>query len=277
MKEVRYLVDTTLRDGEQSPGYALTREQKVEIAGMLDDAGVYQIEAGIPAMGSYEKETLCEIVQKKRGAKISVWNRLNEADIRHSFDCQPDIIHIGVPVSYVQIYTKLHKNKNWLVRTASACVDLVLDRGFEVTVGFEDASRADPTFMLSLASTLKERGVRRIRFADTVGVLTPSRTYNTIRELISVTGIEVEMHAHNDLGMAIPNSLIAAKAGAKYIDTTLLGIGERAGNCDFQKFISLSELVFAVSPKHPQASAVEKRAKKILIKDRKVDQDEKKM
>lgn len=277
MKEVRYLVDTTLRDGEQSPGYALTREQKVEIAGMLDDAGVYQIEAGIPAMGSYEKETLCEIVQKKRGAKISVWNRLNEADIRHSFDCRPDIIHIGVPVSYVQIYTKLHKNKNWLVKTALSCVDLVLDSGFEATVGFEDASRADPTFMLSLAVTLKERGVRRIRFADTVGVLTPARTCNTIRELISVTGIEVEMHAHNDLGMAIPNSLIAAKAGAKYIDTTLLGIGERAGNCDFQKFISVAELAFAVSPRHSQAVRVEKRAEKILVKDRKVDQDEKKM
>ena len=269
MKDVRHLVDTTLRDGEQSPGYALTKEQKLEIAAMLDAAGVYQIEAGIPAICAYEIDTLLEISQNKRNAKISVWNRLNESDIKHSFDCNPDIIHIGVPVSYVQIYTKLRKNKTWIIKTMASCVDLALCKGYEVTVGFEDASRADPTFMLALASTLKEMGVNRIRFADTVGVLSPTRTYETIHELISITGIEVEMHAHNDLGMAVANSLAAAKAGAKYIDTTILGIGERTGNCDFKKFISASELAFTVSPAFSCALSVEKRAAKILVKDRK--------
>lgn len=269
MKDVKYLVDTTLRDGEQSPGYALTKEQKVEIAAMLDEAGVYQIEAGIPAICSYEKETLREIAQNKRNAKISVWNRLNETDIRHSFDCNPDIIHIGVPVSYVQIYTKLHKNKTWIMKTMASCVDLALSKGYEVTIGFEDASRADPTFMLTLASSLKKMGVNRIRFADTVGVLSPTRTYNTIHELINFTGIEVEMHAHNDLGMAVANSLAAAKAGANYIDTTILGIGERTGNCDFKKFISASEFAFTVNPIRSASLKVEQRAAKILVKDRK--------
>jgi len=269
MKDVKHLVDTTLRDGEQSPGYALTKEQKLEIAAMLDAAGVYQIEAGIPAICAYEIDTLLEISQNKRNAKISVWNRLNESDIKHSFDCNPDIIHIGVPVSYVQIYTKLRKNKTWIIKTMASCVDLALCKGYEVTVGFEDASRADPTFMLALASTLKDMGVNRIRFADTVGVLSPTRTYETIHELISITGIEVEMHAHNDLGMAVANSLAAAKAGAKYIDTTILGIGERTGNCDFKKFISASELAFTVSPAFSCALSVEKRAAKILVKDRK--------
>jgi len=269
MKDVRYLVDTTLRDGEQSPGYALTKKQKVEIASMLDLAGVYQIEAGIPAICSYEKDTLCEIVQNKRNAKISVWSRLNEADMKHSFDCNPDIIHIGVPVSYVQIYTKLHKNKTWILKTMEACVDLALCKGYEVTIGFEDASRADPTFLMTLATSLKTMGVTRIRFADTVGVLSPTRTYNAIHDLIHFTGIEVEMHAHNDLGMAVANSLAAAKAGAKYIDTTILGIGERTGNCDFKKFISASELAFTVSPTHSNALMVEQKAERILVKDRK--------
>jgi len=267
MKDVKYLVDTTLRDGEQSPGYALTKEQKLEIAAMLDEAGVYQIEAGIPSICSYERDTLREIAQNKRNSKISVWNRLNESDIKLSFDCNPDIIHICVPVSYVQIYTKLHENKTWIMKTMASCVDLALCKGYEVTVGFEDASRADPTFMLTLASSLKEMGVNRIRFADTVGVLSPTRTYNTIHELINFTGIEVEMHAHNDLGMAVANSLAAAKAGAKYIDTTILGIGERTGNCDFLKFISTSELAFTVSPTHSSALKVEQKAAKILVKD----------
>jgi homocitrate synthase NifV len=269
MKDVKYLVDTTLRDGEQSPGYALTKKQKVEIAAMLDAAGVYQIEAGIPAICSYERDTLCEIAQNKRNAKISVWNRLNETDIKQSFACNPDIIHIGVPVSYVQIYTKLHKNKTWIMNTMISCVDLALQKGYEVTVGFEDASRADPTFMLTLASALKAMGVNRIRFADTVGVLSPTRTYHAIHELISITGIEVEMHAHNDLGMAVANSLAAAKAGAKYIDTTILGIGERTGNCNFKNFISASEFAFTVSPTHSSATKVEQMAEKILVKDRK--------
>jgi homocitrate synthase NifV len=269
MKDVKYLVDTTLREGEQSPGYALTMEQKVEIAAMLDAAGVYQIEAGIPAICSYEKDTICKIIQNKRNAKISVWNRLNVTDIKQSIDCNPDIIHICVPVSYVQIYTKLHKNKTWIMKTMAACVDLALRNGYEVTVGFEDASRADPTFMLTLASSLKDMGVNRIRFADTVGVLSPTRTDDAIHDLITITGIEVEMHAHNDLGMAVANSLAAAKAGAKYIDTTIFGIGERTGNCDFKKFVSASEFAFTVSPTHSSALKVEQRAAKILVKERK--------
>lgn len=271
MKDVKYLVDTTLRDGEQSPGYALTKEQKVEIAAMLDTAGVYQIEAGIPAICSYEVDTLREISQNKHSAKISVWNRLNEDDIKRSFDCNPDIIHIGVPVSYVQIYTKLHKNKTWIAKTAARCADMAMSKGYEVTVGFEDASRADPAFMLALAYSLKSIGVNRIRFADTVGVLSPTRTYETIRDLIGFTGIEVEMHAHNDLGMAVANSLAAAKAGANYIDTTIFGIGERTGNCDLKKFISASEFAFTVSPTHSAALKVEEKAAKILVKEKRKD------
>lgn len=266
MRDKKYLVDTTLRDGEQSPGYALTKEQKVAIAGMLDEAGVYQIEAGIPAIGSYEKDTLLEIVQNKKNSRISVWSRLNAADIQQSFDCRPDIIHIGVPVSYAQIYTKMHKNKTWIMKEAVSCVDLVMNKGIEVTVGFEDASRADPTFLLGLASDLKKMGVNRIRFADTVGVLTPSRTYHAIHELISYTGVEIEMHAHNDLGMAVANSLAAAKAGANYIDTTILGIGERAGNCNFQKFLYAAEIPFSVGTSRNTAQKVVKQASKILVK-----------
>lgn len=269
MKTQKKLVDTTLRDGEQSPGYAMTMQQKVKIAAALDGAGVDQIEAGIPAIGRYEQETIREIVRRKHNSAISVWCRMNPKDIRMAFPCRPDLIHIGVPVSYVQIYSKLKRNKSWLVKTMLSCIDLAHSSGFNVSVGFEDASRADPTFLLTLADELMKVGVRRIRYADTVGALSPSRTYQSVSELIRLTGAEVEMHAHNDLGMAIANSIAAAKAGALYIDTTVYGIGERAGNCDFSHFIRACEPIYAINSSHAAAVEVERKTCDIILRKRK--------
>lgn len=266
MKAQRYIVDTTLRDGEQSPGLAMSMEQKLEIARLLDEAGVYQIEAGIPAMGRLEIETISRIMAGRKKSKISAWNRLMVEDIRKSMDCKPDIIHMSVPVSYVLIYSKLNKNKTWVTKNLVSCVEYALSGGYEVTVGFEDASRADITFMIVLAKQLKEMGVNRIRFADTVGVMTPSRTYLAIRDIVENTGIEVEMHAHNDLGMAVANSVVAAKAGSNYIDTTILGIGERAGNCDFLKFVHAASSMFDVGVTEFNAVSVHKKTNDILAK-----------
>lgn len=271
MKIQKKLVDTTLRDGEQSPGYAMTLQQKVKIASFLDSAGVDQIEAGIPSIGSYEQETIREIVHQKKNSLVSVWSRMNENDIKTAFQCRPDLIHIGVPVSYVQIYSKLKRNKNWLTKTMLACVSLVLSHDFAVSVGFEDASRADPTFLITLADELRKVGVQRVRYADTVGVLSPSRAFQSIRELIQYTGMEVEMHAHNDLGMAVANSLAAAKAGAAYVDTTVFGIGERAGNCDLTRFVRACEPVYSICPSHGAALEVERKTRDILLKRRKDD------
>ncbi|MFA9381656.1 MAG: homocitrate synthase, partial [Acetanaerobacterium sp.] len=215
--------------------------------------------------GGYEKETITEILAHRKNAKISVWNRMNVADIRHSLDCKPDIVHISVPVSYTQIYAKLRKNKTWLVGKARECVDFALAQGVkEVTVGFEDASRADSAFMISVALMLREMGIRRIRYADTVGVLTPSRTSSSIAELITNTGMEIEMHSHNDLGMAVANSIAAAKAGAEYIDTTIMGIGERTGNCDMQRFLHAAKGLFTLDMNRMTALVIEDKCLGIL-------------
>ncbi len=264
MKQRKYLIDSTLRDGEQSPGFAFSLEQKVKLAALLEEAGIYQIEAGIPAMSTYEKEAICTIVDNKRQALISTWNRMNLEDIKHSIDCKPDIIHISAPISYVHIYSKLKKNKVWLQKNIQECVSFALEKGFRVTVGFEDASRADITFMIGVANLLKDMGVASIRFADTVGVLTPYRTFQAISEIKRNTGISLGIHAHNDLGMAVANSLEAAKAGADYIDTTLLGIGERAGNCDMNKFISAAEHIFDIVPNHREACLLSVKGKEII-------------
>jgi homocitrate synthase NifV len=257
MKPVRYIVDTTMRDGEQTPGIAMSKEQKLLIAGILDKAGIYQIEAGIPAVSRDEMETIQAMMENRRNSKISVWSRLVQDDVKKSVDCAPDIIHISTPVSYVLIYSKLGKNKNWVMKNLDSCVGFAKSHGFEVTVGFEDASRADITFMAALARQLKEMGVNRIRYADTVGILSPSRTYQAVRELIDYCGIEVELHAHNDLGMAVANTIQGAKAGAAFLDTTILGLGERVGNCDFYKLVHASSEIFDMGISKLDAAGVQ--------------------
>ena len=264
MKPVKHIVDTTMRDGEQSPGIAMTKEQKIKIAQILDRSGIYQIEAGIPAVNSYEIDTISSIVDSVEKTKISVWNRLVIADIEKSIECRPDIIHISAPVSYVLIYSKLNKNKAWVVKNLLSCVAFAAERGYEVTVGFEDASRADITFMTTLARQLKDLGVSRIRFADTVGILSPARANEAIREIIDYAGIGVEMHAHNDLGMAVANTIMGAKAGSDFLDTTIRGLGERAGNCDFNKLIHAAYNAFDFGISRTQANAIEKNIAEIL-------------
>lgn len=263
-KTQKHLVDTTLRDGEQSPGVAMSLEQKVGIAGLLEESGIYQIEAGTPAVGGYEVETVQAIMHNRKTAKISVWNRMNEKDIRQSLRCAPDIVHISAPVSYPQIYTKLKKNKAWLTKTLLNLVEMTRGRGYEVTVGFEDASRADICFMTALAAQLKNAGVERIRFADTVGVMVPSMMEQAVMTLRRFCDIELEIHAHNDLGMAVANTLAGAKAGAQYLDTTAMGMGERAGNCRFGTFARVAERVFDLGISARGALETERRIDELL-------------
>ncbi|OOM09140.1 homocitrate synthase [Clostridium saccharobutylicum] len=236
-----YIVDTTLRDGEQSAGKAFSIDEKVDIAKYMDENNIYQIEAGIPAMGDLEKECIKRILDIRKKSLISTWNRMNKDDILHSIECNPDIIHISVPTSDIQIYSNLKKDKNWIEKNLKESVFFAKNKGYEVTIGFEDASRADINYLIELCKIVKKMDVRRIRYADTVGILTPSTVKKAIETIISATGIEIEMHAHNDFGMAIPLSLEAVKSGAKYVDCTLDGIGERAGNCNLQEFLRISD------------------------------------
>lgn len=240
MKLKSYIVDTTLRDGEQSAGIAFSKEDKVNLALKMDEIGIYQIEAGIPALGDSEKEAIEEIMARKKQARIAAWSKLDKDHIAAALECKPDIVHISAPVSYAYIYSKLKKNKQWLKSKLVECVSYALEHGNEVTVGFEDASRADISFIISIAVQLQNMGIKRIRYADTVGVMTPHTISDVIKNIRAYTDLEIEMHVHNDFGMAVANSLEAAKSGAKYIDCTFMGIGERAGNCDFYKFMKAS-------------------------------------
>jgi homocitrate synthase NifV len=246
MKQRRYLLDSTLRDGEQASGICFFDKQKLKIAELLDSHGVHQIEAGVPAASNKEKKIIAKIIANKKNAIISTWSRLVPSDIKHAIDVQPDIIHISVPVSPVHIHKKLKKNKEWVILQLHSCLDLLGKSGIPISVGFEDAFRSETDFMLDISKILLDFGVVRIRFADTVGIASPSLCRSVLETFSkNLEGkAELGIHAHNDLGMAVANTIESAKAGCLYADVTIGGIGERAGNCDLAQLISASSSVF---------------------------------
>jgi homocitrate synthase NifV len=262
------LVDTTLRDGEQSPGLAFSLKTKKRLAFILDRAGIHQIEAGAPAMGDKEIEAVLAVKAVCRRALVSTWNRLKLEDLEASFACRPDIVHICLPVSEIHLQKKLKISWETALTTLIACLEAARRRGREVSVGLEDVSRAEPGRLLQAAAALRELGVRRIRLSDTVGVLTPGRLPALFKNFIPA-GFNVEFHAHNDLGLAEANSLRAALAGAEYIDTTLLGVGERAGNCGLANFVRLAGAAgnLALGVRLQDALAMETEAGPILNRE----------
>ncbi len=265
MKAHVRLTDTTLRDGEQRSGFAMSIENKVKLARLLDQAGFCQIEAGIPAMGRCEKEAVCRIMDMRTKAKIVVWNRMRREDIAHSFDCAPDIIHISAPVSDLLIETLLKKDRAWVRKMLSDCVTFAQNKGFNVSVGFQDVSRANPEFVALLAGDMRRFGVLSVRLADTVGTLTPLRARKLLEYLTEQTDIPFGIHTHNDLGMAVAIAAEAVNGGAVYVDTTLFGIGERAGNCDSYRFASHVQHNFISQPAAVVLESLRASAKPILL------------
>ncbi len=243
------IIDTTLRDGEQAPGIVFSKEDKKCIAALLDQVGVYEIEAGIPAMGPAECETLAEIFDLNLNARVSTWNRANINDIKASLDCGSRYVHISLPVSDIQIRYKLQKDRKWVLNKLREAVVFARDAGACVTVGAEDASRADFDFLAKYACLARELGAERLRYADTVGTLHPFNSYCKVQKLIRESGISIEFHAHNDFGMATANTLAGFEAGALFASTTVLGLGERAGNCSIESLISVLDQFFPASIK----------------------------
>lgn len=265
MNKTVMLTDTTLRDGEQSPGMVLSSDDKVRLMQLLDETGVYQVDAGIPAMGARVKDILVQMMAKRRRIKVSTWNRMNPKDILDAMDVMPDVIHISAPVSDRLIHRLLNKDREWVVRTLKSCVAMAREKGFEVTVGFVDASRADISFMIMLANCLYSMGVTMVKLADTVGILTPQNVRKLAWQMVENTDIPLGIHTHNDLGMAVPIAIEAVKAGITHVDTTCFGVGERAGNCDLFSFVDNGMPLFAITPSLHDVSLLRKYAADILF------------
>jgi len=229
--------DTTLRDGEQTAGVVFSLEEKIRIARMLDEIGVGEIECGIPAMGADEQASVKALVDLSLDARLITWNRAVASDIQASIDSGVKAVDISLSVSDIHIKHKLRKDRFWVKEQLKRALDFAKKHDLYVSVGGEDSSRADLDFLVELMTISQDLGADRFRFCDTLGILDPFATYDKVRYLVERSDLDLEVHTHNDLGMATANAIAGIRAGARFVNTTVNGLGERAGNAALEEVV----------------------------------------
>ena len=225
------IIDTTLREGEQANGVVFHRLDRKKILKKLMQCGVDEIELGIATPDSHDLAALASFCRTQYPHRsFSLWCRCLKSDILWAAKLQPPILSLSIPASDLHLEKRLGRNRNWAKKQLHHSIRTAFESGIKkISVGLEDASRADPVFINELAQTAEAAGAFRLRLADTVGIASPA-TITTMLSTCEFGQMEAAVHCHNDFGMATANSITALECGAAWADVTVLGLGERAGN-----------------------------------------------
>jgi 2-isopropylmalate synthase len=238
--------DTTLRDGEQSPGVALRVEEKVRIAEALADLGVAVIEAGYPAVSRGETEAVKAIARLGLPSKVCALSRCERGDIDRAVDAGVDWVHVFIATSELHMKYKLRMTPEEVYSRAVEMVEYAKSRGVTVHFSCEDATRSERSFLLKVYKGAAEAGADSVDIPDTVGVAIPEVMKELVREVRGVTGLPVAVHCHEDMGLATANTLAGVEAGAEMVHVTINGIGERAGNTSLEEVVLALETLYGV-------------------------------
>ena len=246
-----WMIDTTLRDGEQAPGVAFERQTKMTLAKRLSEIGIDELEVGIPAMGRRERQDIRRLTELGLNCRLTCWCRALETDLSLAKGCGTHGVHISFPISPI-LMRALDKPPDWVLRQLAALVPQALEAFQLVSIGAQDAFRADPVFLEEFIDSLARHGAHRVRLADTVGLARPSQVTGLIRRVSRFAGQTViEFHGHNDLGMATANTIAAIETGVQAVSVTVNGIGERAGNAP------LEQVAMAIALSDQRSTAIE--------------------
>ncbi|MBS7656734.1 MAG: 2-isopropylmalate synthase [Candidatus Bathyarchaeia archaeon] len=238
------IFDTTLRDGEQTPGVSLTSEQKLEIAVQLDKLGVDVIEAGFPSSSEGEQKAVKAIVAAGLKAEVCCLTRTKKDDLDIAISCSPNSIHTFISTSEVQMKYALNMTREQVLKAAVDSVQYIKDHGLICEFSPMDATRTDLAFLRKICKAAEEAGADRINIPDTVGIMEPYSMEKLIRELKDVVKTPLSVHCHNDFGLAVANSLAGVVGGASQVHVAVNGLGERAGNASLEEVVMGLHLIY---------------------------------
>ncbi|QFU81373.1 2-isopropylmalate synthase [Natronorubrum aibiense] len=235
--------DTTLRDGEQSPGTSFSYDDKRQIASILDEMGTHVIEAGFPVNSDAEFEAVRDIASSTQATTCGL-ARVVDADIEAALDSGVEMVHTFVSTSDVQIEDSMHTTRDEVVQRAVDAVERVTETGTTCMFSPMDATRTDEQFLIDVIEAVTEAGVDWINIPDTTGVATPTRFKAMIKKVAAHTDARIDVHAHDDFGLATANALAGIEAGADQAQVSVNSIGERAGNAAYEEFVMAVESLY---------------------------------
>jgi 2-isopropylmalate synthase len=242
-KRIR-IFDTTLRDGEQTPGVSLTADDKIEIARQLSKLGVDVIEAGFPSSSEGEKKVVRDIAKAGLEPEICALTRATKGDIDAAIDCDVDLIHVFIPTSPVQMKYAVNLTPEQVLSSTVESVEYVKKHGFKCEFSPMDATRSEMPFLKQVCQAAEKAGMDTLNVPDTVGIMIPRTTFKLIEELKTVVAVPISTHCHDDFGLAVANSLAAIEAGASQVHVAVNGLGERAGNASLEEVVMALHLIY---------------------------------